>query len=635
MRPPKTNGAPHNEGFSRLAPHLLAVLGVVYGDIGTSPLYAVRESFLGEHGLSLTQANILGVMSLIFWSLILVISIKYLAFVLRADNHGEGGILALMALVIQRQGITGRRRYALSALGLFGAALLYGDSMITPAISVLSAVEGLHVATPLFEPYVIPISLAILVALFLPQHRGTERIGFLFGPVVTIWFLTIGALGVVSIMKSPQVLLAIDPRYAFRFLMAHGLEGTGVIGAIFLVVTGGEALYADMGHFGKRLIRMGWFGLVLPALVLNYLGQGALLMRSPDVLPSLFFHMAPRWALYPLVLLATAATVIASQAVISGAFSLTRQAIQLGYSPRMTIQHTSPEEIGQIYVPVVNWVLLIGTIALVLAFRRSGNLANAYGVAVSTTMLVTTVLLYFVVREFWRWGALPALILIGAFLIVDMAFFGANIVKIASGGWFPLTVAAAVFAFMTTWARGRKYLSDKLREETQSVDEFLETIRKSPPVRVPGIAIYLTGNPRGIPATLQHNLAHNKVLHERVILLSVIVEEIPAVNWRERAQMEVVADGMYRIKLRYGFMQDPNVPTALLQIDFKDFKFREGTHSYFLGKETLLIGRQRASGMPRWRKELFMFMSRNSRSAALYFRIPSDRVVEFGVQLEI
>ncbi|MBI3025027.1 MAG: potassium transporter Kup [Candidatus Tectomicrobia bacterium] len=617
-----------------LGPQLLAVLGIVYGDIGTSPLYAVREAFLGPDGPALTAPNILGVMSLIFWSLILVISVKYLAFVLRADNHGEGGILALMALVTQSRDHK-NRRLALTALGLFGAALLYGDSMITPAISVLSAVEGLHVATPLFEPYVVPISLIILVALFFFQNRGTARIGFVFGPVVMVWFAALGVLGVRSIAAAPQVLLGLDPRYAVAFLAANGLDSAAVIGSIFLVVTGGEALYADMGHFGKRPIRIGWFSLVLPALLLNYLGQGALLMRSPETLPNLFFHMAPRWALFPLVILATAATVIASQAVISGAFSLSRQAIQLGFSPRMNIQHTSSEEIGQIYVPVVNWALLAGTIGLVLAFRRSGNLAHAYGVAVSTTMLITTVLLYFAARRFWNWGPVAALLPIGGFLVLDLAFFGANIIKVASGGWFPLTVAAAIFALMATWARGRKYLMLKLREEAISVEEFLKNVAESKPARVSGAAVYLTGNPKGIPATLHHNFTHNKVLHERVILLSVVPEEIPTVHWRERAGIEPLGEGLYRVKLRYGFMQDPNVPAALLQIDFKDFDFREASHTYFLGKETLLIGRKEGSGMWRWQKELFLFMSRNSRNAALFFRIPPERAVELGIQLEI
>ena len=618
-----------------LGPQLLAVLGIVYGDIGTSPLYAVREAFFGPQGPSLTAPNILGVMSLIFWSLVLVISVKYLVFVLRADNHGEGGILALMALVIQGRGQSRPRRLILTSLGLFGAALLYGDSMITPAISVLSAIEGLHVATPLFEPYVVPISLVILVALFFFQHRGTERIGIVFGPVVMVWFAALAVLGVRSILHAPEVLMAVDPRHAVWFFVENGARSIAVVGTIFLVVTGGEALYADMGHFGKRPIRAGWFGLVLPALMLNYFGQGALLMRSPEALPNLFFHMAPRWALFPLVLLATAATVIASQAVISGAFSLSRQATQLGFSPRMDIQHTSSAEIGQIYVPAVNWALMIGTIALVLAFRRSGALAHAYGVAVSSTMLITTVLLYFAARRFWDWGPVSACFLFGGFLAIDLAFFGANIVKVASGGWFPLTVAAAIFALMATWARGRRYLMLKLREEALSVEAFLHNVRESKPARVSGAAIYLTGNPRGIPATLGHNFAHNKVLHEHVILLSVILEEIPTVHWRERAELEPLGEGLYRVRLRYGFMQDPNVPAALLQVDFKDFDFRNSTHTYFLGKETLLIGRQRGSGMWRWQKELFLFMSRNSRNAALFFRIPPDRAVELGIQLEI
>ncbi|MEK6710504.1 MAG: potassium transporter Kup [Nitrospinota bacterium] len=632
MSQPKENGS---AGHALFGPQLLAVLGIVYGDIGTSPLYAMREAFLGSQGLQPTGPNILGVLSLIFWALTLIISVKYLCFVLRADNHGEGGILALMALVISGGKGHPRRRALLTVLGLFGAALLYGDSMITPAISVLSAIEGLQVATPLFTPYVVPISLVILAALFFFQYRGTAQIGFVFGPIVTAWFLVLAVLGLRCILLAPEVLQAVDPRHAVRFFAANGAASFAVVGAVFLAVTGGEALYADMGHFGKRPIRAGWFGLVLPALMLNYFGQGALLMRSPEVLPSLFFHMAPRWALYPLVALAAAATVIASQAVISGAFSLSSQAVQLGYSPRISIQHTSSEEIGQIYVPFVNWALLLGTIALVLGFRESGNLAHAYGVAVSSTMLVTTVLLYFVARRYWNWGPWRAGLVIGGFVVVDFAFFGANIVKVLSGGWFPIAAAAAIFALMATWARGRRHLMLKLRAESMSVEAFLADVRKSKPARVSGVAVYLTGNPTGVPPTLVHNFHHNKVLHEHVILLSVVTEEIPSVRWQDRTATEPLGEGLCRVRLRYGFSQNPNVPAALAQAHFEDFAFKDAAPTYFLGKETLLVGRQRGSGMWRWQKEAFLFMSRNARNAALFFRIPPDQAVELGIQLEI
>ncbi len=614
---------------------VLAALGVVFGDIGTSPLYAVRESFLGGWGLAITVENVLGVISLIFWSLTLIISVKYLSFVLRADNRGEGGILALMALVFRVKSPDGRRRTVLGALGIFGAALLYGDSMITPAISVLSAVEGLRVATDFFDPFVIPISLGILIGLFLIQQRGTARVGAVFGPVVVVWFVILALMGIRFIVREPHVLLALDPTHAVTFFLNNGWHSFAVFGAIFLVVTGGEALYADIGHFGKKPILVGWFCLAFPALLLNYLGQGALLMHAPEALPDLFFHMAPRWALYPLVLFAAAATVIASQAVITGAFSLSRQAVQLGYCPRLTIRHTSDDEIGQIYVPFVNWALMLGTIVLVLGFRHSGALAHAYGVAVSTTMLITTILMYFVARRLWGWRLSSALAATCGFLLLDISFFGANVVKIKSGGWFPLLVAGLIYALMITWREGRRHLFKKLESQTLSIEEFLENIRQADPPRVPGIAVYLTGNPAGVPLTLSQNFNSNKIIHEHVFLLTVRTEEIPHVPENERVRLESLGEGLHRITVRHGFSQNLNVPAELHRIDNGDFNFRETAPTYFLGKESLVVGLDPSSGMWLWQKKLFVLISRNAQDATKFFGIPPDQTVEFGVQIKI
>ena len=612
----------------------LTALGVVYGDIGTSPLYALRESLGGHYGLAPVRANVLGVMSLIFWSLIIVISIKYLSFVMRADNRGEGGMIALTALVVPARSMRpGSRRWTLVLAGLFGASLLYGDSMITPAISVLSAVEGLKVATPLLEPYVIPITIIILVALFAVQSRGTAGIGRVFGPVTLLWFLTLGVLGVAQIIRSPRVLEAVNPLYAVSFFVQNGWQGFLVLGSVFLVVTGGEALYADMGHFGIKPIRFTWFTVVLPALLLNYFGQGALILRDPTAIEHPFFHMAPQWALYPLVALSTLATVIASQAVISGAFSLTRQAVQLGYLPRLHIEHTSSRQIGQIYIPGMNWLLMFACIGLVIGFRNSSNLASAYGVAVTTDMVFTTLLFAVVARTRFGWSKLKVWALAGGFLFVDLGFWGANLVKIPHGGWFPLVIALIFFTCMTTWKMGRQILSQRMQDRTLPVKLFLQDLAAGRFTRVPGTAVYMYGNPHGTPPALLHNLMHNKVLHERVVLLSVETQEIPTVDDAERVEVEEMGHGLFRVVLRYGFAEDPDIPSGLELARKKGLTFKPMETSYFLGRETLIASKN--PGMAIWREQLFSVMSRNARSATSFFGLPPNRVVELGAQIEL
>ncbi|MBW8876097.1 MAG: potassium transporter Kup [Acidobacteria bacterium] len=613
----------------RLLGFAVGALGIVYGDIGTSPLYALRECFFGSHSVPPTPLNVMGVMSLIFWSLIIVISIKYLVFVMRADNRGEGGILALMALIRTR----GSGRWALIAMGLFGAALLYGDGMITPAISVLSAVEGLEVATSFFRPYVVPITIAILVGLFVIQRRGTAKIGALFGPVMMAWFAVLAALGLRWIAREPRVLAAVNPWHAVRFFLHDGVKGFLVMGAVFLVATGGEALYADMGHFGRRPIRLAWFTLVLPSLLLNYFGQSALLLASPQGLTHPFYNLAPSWALYPLVVLSTVATVIASQAVISGAFSLTLQAMQLGYSPRMEIVHTSEEEIGQIYIPAINWVLMAATIGLVLGFRESSRLAAAYGMAVTTTMVITTLLAYVLAREKWGWSRLRAILTMSSFLVLDLAFFGANLVKIPHGGWFPLLVAGIVYLLLNTWKQGRQMLATVLKEEGLPLEEFIRSVRPGSPMRVPGTAVFLTTNPSATPTTLLHNLKHNKVLHEQVVLMTVVTEEVPWLSQADRVEVEPLEKGFYRLTARYGFTQTPQAQDVL------DCAREDGLYldlmktTFFLGRETLIPGSH--AGMALWRKRLFALMSRNAQRFTDFFQIPINRVVELGMQVRL
>jgi KUP system potassium uptake protein len=618
---------------SRVAFLTLAALGVVYGDIGTSPLYAIKECFVGTHPVPVSTENVLGVLSLIIWSLIVTVSIKYLLFVMRADNGGEGGILALVALVRTRGGRSAHG--TLVAIGLFGAALLYGDGMITPAISVLSAVEGLGVATNVFEPFVVPITVVILVALFVMQHRGTAGIGAVFGPIMIVWFVTLALLGIPRILAHPVVLRSFDPLMGVAFVRTQGVSALFTLGAVFLSVTGAEALYADMGHFGRRPVRIAWFSLVLPALVLNYLGQGALIMTDPDALEHPFFHLAPDWALYPMVLLSTMATVIASQAVISGAFSLTQQAIQLGYSPRFEIHHTSAHEKGQVYIPEINWMLMIATVGLVFGFRSSTNLAAAYGMAVTTTMVITTMLAFTVARERWGWSTPLAAVVTGGFLVIDLAFFGANVIKIQHGGWFPLLVAAIVYAVMSTWHTGRLLVVRRLAETEVPLSRFFESVRLKPPVRVEGTGIFMTARPEGAPPILVHHLTHNKVLHEQVILLTVSIADSPTVDPASSIEVEKLHDGFWRVVARFGFMETPNVPHALERAREFGLQWETADTTYYLAHLTLFVHVHGRLGMAEWRDKLFVFLSRNARRATNFFLIPPDRVVEIGIQLAL
>lgn len=612
----------------------LTALGVVYGDIGTSPLYALRECFHGSHHLPPTQANILGILSLVFWALTLVISVKYLLFLLRADNRGEGGILALLALVTPGQQLTPIQRRWLLPIGLFGAALLYGDGVITPAISVLSAVEGLKVAAPAFQRFIVPTTIIILIMLFLFQKSGSARIGAVFGPVMAIWFATIALLGIGGIMRAPGVFAAVNPVHGIRFFLENGHLAVLTLGSVFLVVTGGEALYADMGHFGPRPIRLAWFTFVLPALLLNYFGQGALLLVRPAEATEPFYHLAPAWALYPLVILATLATVIASQAIISGAFSLTRQAMQLGYSPRFRLVQTSSEEIGQIYLPTVNWGLMLTTLALVLGFGSSANLAGAYGVAVTTTMVITTILAFFLMVKRWHWRMVSAGALAGLFLAIDIPFFSANMLKIGHGGWFPLVAGMMIFILMITWRRGRTVLKRRLRGEDEPLEEFIDKLAANPPLRVTGTAIFMTGSPTGTLPMLHHHLTHNQVLHEQVIILTVQTEEVPRVPAAERVSVTMMPLGFARVMVRYGFMQSPNVPVALRQCELHGLPVDLEHITYYLARETIISTPQQ-SGMMQWQEKLFSFMSRNSLTATAFFNIPAGQVVELGQQVEI
>lgn len=612
----------------------LTALGVVYGDIGTSPLYAMRECFFGSHSVPVSRENVLGILSLILWSLVIVVTLKYHVYVIKADNRGEGGILALMALVHSAVRQEKSKKYALlTALGLFGAALLYGDGMLTPAISVLSAVEGLNIATPFFSPYVVPITIVILIALFMFQRKGTTGIGSVFGPIILAWFSTLALLGVLSIWKHPSVLGAINPLHGYYFFQHNGFHGYLVLGAVFLVATGGEALYADLGHFGELPIQIDWFTIVGISLLLNYFGQGALLLMQPEAARNPFFLLAPSWALYPLVILATMATIIASQAVISGVFSLTRQAVQLGFAPRVDIIHTSSREIGQIYIPGANWALMLATIALVIGFRTSSNLAAAYGVAITSTMIITTVLAYFVSRYLWHWRLPVALLVTGGFLLVDIAFFGANIIKLAQGGWFPLAVGFVVFVLFTTWKRGRQILAMKLRQGIFPLQDFIQDVQKTGIHRVPGTAIFLNSDSHGTPIAMLHNIKHNKVLHEQNIITTIVTEEIPHVSLKDRLKVEDLGAGFYRTIIRYGFMEDPDVPAVLSTFRERSLEIEPATATYILSRNTLIASRQ--PGMALWREKLFVFMIRNESRPNEFFRLPANRVVELGMQIEI
>lgn len=610
----------------------LTALGVVYGDIGTSPLYALRECFHGAHAVPPTPENVMGVLSLILWSLIIVVTLKYHIYVLRADNHGEGGILAMMALARSERS-SRRSEWLIASLGLFGAALLYGDGVITPAISVLSAIEGLEVAAPALTPFVVPLTIGILIALFAFQSRGTASVGSVFGPIILAWFATLAALGIAGILTEPTVLRAVDPTYAVEFFLRNGLAGFLVLGAVFLVATGGEALYADLGHFGELPIQIDWFVAVFPALLLNYFGQGALVLANPKAAVNPFYLLAPPWALYPLIGLAAMATVIASQAVISGVFSLTRQAVQMGYAPRVRIVHTSSREAGQIYLPGANWGLMVATIGLVLAFQSSSNLAAAYGIAVTTTMIITTLLAYVVARRVWRWSAVLTLLVTVGFLIPDTAFFGANIVKLGQGGWVPLLIGAITFLLFQTWREGRQDLADRRRAGLLPVDAFLRDPALSRISRVPGTAVFMTGDPHGIPVALLHNLKHNRVLHQRVVLLTVATVDVPHVGPGDRLRIESLGDGFHRITARYGFMEDPSIPEVLEIARGKGFETNLGETTFFLGRETLVPAKR--SDLTLWRRVLFAFLSRNAQGATAFFGIPPNRVVELGEQIEV
>jgi KUP system potassium uptake protein len=612
----------------------LAALGVVFGDIATSPIYAIRECFHGEYGIEVSDANVMGILSLMFWALVLIVGLKYLIFVFRADNHGEGGVIALTALIRRRNGASENGlTHRVVVLGLFAACLLYGDGMITPAISVLSAVEGIGVITPIFDPYIIPITSIILLGLFLIQRRGTARVGSLFGPVILVWLCFLAVTGAVKVAGTPQILLAILPWYAAQFLIFNKLHGFVVLGAIFLVATGTEALYADMGHFGKRPIRLTWFGIVFPALLLNYFGQGALLLHNADAASHPFYAMVPSWALAPTVVLTTLSTIIASQAVISGAFSLTRQAIQLGYLPRLNIRHTSASQIGQIYIAPVNWMLMVCTVGLVAGFQSSSKLAAAYGVAVTSTMLVTTMLFYIVARERWHWPLVWAVPLSGLFLFVDVSFFTANISKILHGAWFPLVIGAVFFTLMLTWARGRNIVGGELREMTRPFHQFVVDVASHPPNKIRGDAVFLTGSRNAVPVALAKNIRHNNVVHDRTILLHFRVEDIPRVPNFQKVETEKVARGFYRIVARYGFMEVPRLENVLSLAAGQGLEIDPEKTSFFVGRENLVLAEK--SSMRRWRANLFIFMSRNAADASSFFSLPADQVVEVGVRLPI
>jgi len=649
---PLSHGAPRTR--ADLAKLAVAALGVVYGDIGTSPLYAIKECFAQHNDalgrpldrLARSDANVLGILSLVFWSLVLVIVVKYLTFIMRADNEGEGGILALLALVAKRK--DGKPRgFFLIALGLFGAALLYGDGIITPAISVLSAIEGLavhplseaaqHVAEPgssLLDNLVVPLTVLILVGLFVVQKRGTARVGYVFGPAMVLWFSSIATIGFAQVVRHPRVLLAVLPTHAVLFLAHHGTLGFFILGSVVLCITGGEALYADMGHFGRGPIKWAWYGLVLPALMMNYFGQGAVLLSSPAAIQNPFYALAPAWFHYPLVAIATVATVIASQALITGAYSLTQQAVQLGYWPRVTIKHTSDTAEGQIYMPEINYMLMVACVALVLGFKHSDALAAAYGIAVTGTMSITTILFFVLIREKWNWSMGKALALCGLFLGVDLLFFVANTVKLAEGGWVPLGIAAFVFTIMVTWKRGRIELGKAIAATTLPLQMFLDDLERTNPHRVKGTAVFMTSNPDVAPPVLLHHFKHNKVLHEQVVCLSINTHHVPEVPPASR--LELLRDcghGVWQVRASYGFMQAPSAPEVMERCRERGLVTNVNDTSFFLGRETLVTTDK--PGMARWRKVLFAFLSRNARPATAFFQIPPNRVVEFGAQIEL
>jgi KUP system potassium uptake protein len=628
------HGGTSPDRYGRLLPLTLTALGVVYGDIGTSPLYAIRECFFGSHSVPPTHDNVLGVLSLVLYALVLVISVKYTTLVMRADNQGEGGILSLTALLPSRNDLRfGNGVPVLVGLGIIGASLLLGEGMITPAVSILSAIEGLQVATPVFSQWVVPITVAILAVLFLIQRHGTHRVGGLFGPVMVVWFVTLAVLGFRWILQAPEVLSAFDPRWAVRFFAEHGSHGFAVLGAVVLVVTGAEALYADMGHFGRYPIRLAWFVLVLPALLINYFGQGALLLVNGESATQPFFMMAPSWGLLPLVGLATVAAIIASQALISGAFSLTRQAIQLGYAPRLDIQHTSSLAMGQVYVPQVNWFLAISTVLITVGFRSSSNLAAAYGIAVTGTMIITTILLSVVASERWKWPTAAVIAVAAIFLAIDVSLFGANLVKLLHGGWLPIVIGAFLFTLMTTWKTGRRLVAERLTARALPLEDFMAAVSSNPPTRVAGTAVFMTAQPRGTPPALAHNLRYNKILHEHVVVLTVTTTHTPYVPPDNQVHVDALGLGVYNVRVQYGFMQDPDVPSALIAARALGVELDVEDLTYFLGRETIIVTRR--PGMASWREKLFVVMARNAVRATAFFHLPPERVVELGVQVEM
>ncbi len=624
---------PSHLSKERLSTLALAALGVVYGDIGTSPLYTMKEVFAGAHRpVPVTPDNVLGILSLIFWALMMVVTIKYVYFIMRANNKGEGGIMALMALALRNKLENSRTRNLILTLGLFGASLFYGESLVTPAISVLSAVEGLEVIGPTFKPFVIPITLGILISVFAIQSRGSASVGRLFGPIMVLWFGTLALLGAVNITAEPGVLIALNPYYGFKFLQTHSTLGFFSLGSVVLAITGAEALYADMGHFGRKPIQLAWVGMVLPALAINYFGQGALLLSNPGAVTNPFFMMAPSWILYPLVALATAATVIASLAVISGAFSVTQQAIQLGYCPRLDVQHTSDKQIGQIYLPAINWMMLTMVIVLVLGFGSSTNLAAAYGISVTGTMFTTSVLAYFVSRELWGWHPLRAFFGALPFACMDFALFAACSVKIADGGWFPMVFGLTLFLLLTTWKRGRALLQKRLAEDAIELEPFIRSLSADSGItRVSGTAVFMTSNLNSVPNAMLHTLKHHKVLHERVALVAVSVLDIPHVADAQRIYVEILPNHFWRVKVFYGFMDEPNLPEALDWCAEQGLDFDMMDTSFFIGRETLIA--RANSEMNFWREKLFITMFRNATSAANFFKLPANRVVEMGSQV--
>jgi KUP system potassium uptake protein len=619
---------------TKLSALTLAALGVVFGDIGTSPLYTIKEVFsVSTHPVPLTEANMYGILSLIVWSLIMVVSVKYVAFIMRADNRGEGGIMALLALASQSAAGDLKKQHIVMLLGILGACMFYADGMITPAISVLSAIEGLELAAPILHPMILPITLIVLFVLFWAQSKGTALVGAFFGPVMLLWFGTLGVLGIQGIMQYPAILHSLNPIYAVQFFAVSPWIAFVALGAVVLAVTGAEALYADMGHFGRIPIRLAWFGFVLPALILNYFGQGALVLLNPETIKNPFYLLAPEWMLYPLIVLATMAAVIASQAVITGAFSVSRQALQLGYLPRMHVEHTSESQEGQVYMPRVNWLLMLAVMALVLSFKSSGNLAAAYGIAVTGDMVITTLLAGFVFRHIWGWGKLRTGALVAMFLTVDVAFFSANVLKIPDGGWVPLVIGIVIFTLMLTWKTGRAMVYTRLKNEAMELDPFIDAIGAYPPTRVPGTAIFMTPNLDGVPHAMLHNLKHNKVLHERMVILTVKFLDYPHTLDEERVKLEILPHEFYKVTVQYGFKDEPDLPRDLLLCADKGLVLNEMDTSFFIGKESLIASGK--SGMSLWRKKIFIGLFRSAETITNQFKLPPNRVIELGSQLKI